>query len=994
MKAWAEAVSVPTYLPDPPEKNPVFSERRVYPLPFVSGAAKEKTPYLWQAIHLENEFIRVMILPELGGKIHLGLDKTNGYDFLHRQDAISPVSAGLPVSGGVEFLWPQQDRPAACLPVSTYMEEGADGSRTVWCSGYDPISRVKGMHGVCLYPSRAYIELKVRVFNRTPFVQSFAWWANAAVPAQEFFPPDSAVRFSEDFFGGYDGRHQAGLVYVADHHIAPGKKQGKGELMAGVYTSHQPGSSFLAPFETKVFSQFWYPIQAIGPAEKANVDAAISLRLEGESARIGVCVTRAFPKGTIVLRYGETVLAQWTYDLHPGAPVTETATLPFDVRPEELTLKVLTSAGRPLISYTPHRPEKTELPQAVTELPLPRKVETAEELYFLGLRLLQDRRLMRQPEEYWREALRRNKGDSRCNNAIGLRYLWRGDFIEAEAHFRRAIATLTAWNPNPYDGESFYHLGLALRYQERDDEAYDAFYKATWSFGWRAPALYAIAELDTKRGNYGVVPKHLYEALRLNADNNYARNLAAVLFRRFGKANEADGLLRESLTLDPLDAWACYLSGRQMPGNNQVRLDLAFDYARAGLYEAAIEVLTAADTFVADGTLPMVHYALAGFYVKTGDISSAQREYGAASQSSPDYCFPHRLEEMAILARAVALQPHDARAQYYLGNLLYDCRRHEEAIELWESSARLDGSFAMVWRNLGISYYNIRNDPAKAFEAFDKALSADPADVRVVYERDQLWKRMGIPPALRLKELEERQTLAESRDDFAMEMAALFNHVQQPVRALALLSSRQSPFSMCETGLALEQHVRTYLKLGRQALNSGDPMRALDLFFTALNPSADVAEVQFWIGEAYQAAHDFPAAQEHWRQAAGAKTNLENSIAKPYSEMTFYSGLALARLGERFASRNLLRQLWFHGRKLAREKSQQVNYSDPLLPDTVPFKEDFSKRSRVTGLFLQAQARLGLSQYKLARNLLQQVLALDPNHGRALDLTAELTQEQ
>ena len=49
------------------------------------------------------------------------------------------------------------------------------------------------------------------------------------------------------------------------------------EIMAGVYTDNQPDFSFLQPGETKTWSQYWYPIQKIGPAQHANLDAAICL---------------------------------------------------------------------------------------------------------------------------------------------------------------------------------------------------------------------------------------------------------------------------------------------------------------------------------------------------------------------------------------------------------------------------------------------------------------------------------------------------------------------------------------------------------------------------------------------------------------------------------------------------------------------------------------------------------------------------------------------
>ena len=917
--------------------------------------AMDVAPY-WPAIHLENEWIRLMILPELGGRIQVGLDKTTGYEFIPRQL-------------GLAFHGPDAEDSAA-----THTEQHPDGSKTVWCSRYDPVSRVKSTHGVCLYPGRAYIEIKVRLFNRTLFIQSFHWTADAVAPVHAVY------QFLADGFSGYyDPHRQAGLVYVADHRLL----------------RNLSNLSLFAPYETKIFSQFWYPIGKIGPVRKANVDAALGLEAGGESAHVGVFVTRAFPKAVVALEHNGNTLAQWTHDLHPASPLVEETILPTDVRFDELTLNVLASAGRPLISYAPGETEKTErsAPPDAGPLPPPKRVETVEQLYLIGLQLQQKRRVVGQPEDYWHEALRRDRDDSRCNNALGLWRLWRGDFTEAEDHFRRSIATLTARTADAGDGAPFYNLGWALRYQERDGEACDAFHEASWSFSWRAPALYAIAEVETKRGNYGAAIKYLYEALRLNADNNNARNLAAVLFRRFGRENEAEQLLRESLALDPLDAWACHLSGRLIPGNNGTRLDLAFDYARAGQYSAAIDVLTAADLFAEDGSLPAVHYALGSFYARNGDLGAAQREYLTASQSSPERYVPRRLEELVILARAVALQPHDARAQFYLANFLYARGRYEEAMELWENSAQLDPSFAAVWRNLGTGYYNWRDDVPKALEAFNKALAAGASNACILYERDQLWKRAGAPPAVRLEELETYGALAESYDRLAMELAELFNDLQQPVRALALLSSRrvQSGDGSGQEN-ALEQYIRTHAKLGRRALKSGDPMCALNLLFEALHPPVNLggaqrwhAEIWFWLGEAYNAAQDYSSAQEYWRQAAGLRADFQG-------EMVFYSALALDRLGERFAGRRLFRELWFQGRKLAREKPQRDDGLTVALPALHELKDDPAKRRQVTGLFLQTQARLGLGQYKLARKLLDQVLVLDPNHSRALDLATEFPQ--
>ena len=142
-----------------------------------------------------------MILPDIGGRIHVGMDRTNGYDFFYRQNVIKPALVGLLgpwIRGGVEFNWPQHHRPSTFMPVDWEIEERRDGTVTVWCSEHEPMQRMKGMHGVPLRPDSSVVELRVRLFNRTPFVQTFLWWANVAARVhdhyQSFFPPDVTLR--------------------------------------------------------------------------------------------------------------------------------------------------------------------------------------------------------------------------------------------------------------------------------------------------------------------------------------------------------------------------------------------------------------------------------------------------------------------------------------------------------------------------------------------------------------------------------------------------------------------------------------------------------------------------------------------------------------------------------------------------------------------------------------------------------------------------------
>ena len=1130
-------VTLPTYEPHPPDKNPMFLEKRVYqgssgkvyPLPFTDRIAEKPVPHAWDAIHLENEFLYVMILPQLGGRIHIARDKTNGYDFIYNQPVIKPALVGLAgpwISGGIEFNWPQHHRPSTFLPADVAIESHADGAVTVWLSEHDPMARMKGMHGVHLAPGRAVLEVKVRVYNRTSLPQTFLWWANVATRVHEhyqsFFPPDvtyvadhakramsefplcrgryygvdyagrakhgvpanerptqflprgeipandlswyanipvptsyMCMGSVEDFFGGYDHAARAGLVHVADHRIAPGKKQwtwgnhafgyawdrnltdadARGEfapyieLMAGVFTDNQPDFSFLAPGETKTWSQHWYPIREIGPAQKANVAAAVSLRVESGRARVGVSVTAPHASSTVRLSRKGKILRETLVDLAPGMPHIEEISLPRGTLETDLVLTVFAAGEREMIRYAPQPRPKKSVPPAATEPLPPREIKSADELFLTGLHLEQYRHATRQPTEYWGEALRRDPGDVRCNHAGGLWHLRRGEFSQAEWHFRTAIARLTLRNPNPADGAPHYHLGVCLRYQadaeskienreSKISAAYDAFYKSTWNAAQQPAAFHALAELDCRRADWPRALSHLDAALRLNADNLRARNLKVLVLRRLARAAEAEALLAATLALDPLDWWARWLaqSGTGIlplkPENQrleaaatfscdtQVRLDLAHDHARAGFYSEALALLEAATPESNSGTAPLVAYTAAWLCHVLRDKASERRHLAVAANASPDYCFPARLEEIHVLRHAIAANPRDARAPYYLGNLFYDRRRHREAIALWEKSARLDPNFSIVWRNLGIGYFNVAKKPARARAAYERAIRANPHDARLVYERDQLWKRLRVPPATRVAELTARHSLVVQRDDLALEFCALLNQTGRHAEALLLLSDRKfQPWEGGE-GAALAQHVRTHLALGLQLLAADDVFDAARLFDAALGAPENLGEakhllanqsdIHFRLGCALAQLGNPAGAREHWAAAANFRGDFQGMSVRAFSEMTYWSARALDKLGRRAAAKKLLRHLLTHARRLARTPAK-IDYFATSLPTMLLFDDDLARRQKISALFLEAQARLGLGDPAAARRLLTRVLRHDPAHALAADLRVELS---
>ena len=1121
VRATIGELNIPTYLPAAPDKNPMFLEKRVYqgssgrvyPLPFTDRIAEKPVDRKWKAVWIENDFLRVLVLPEIGGRIHAIQDKTNGYDLIYNQAVIKPALVGLAgpwISGGIEFNWPQHHRPATFLPVDFDIEEHSDGSKTIWCSDHDPMARMKGMHGICLHPGQAYVELKVRAYNRTPLTQTFLWWANVATRVHEayqsFFPPDvyyvadharrsmseyplaqgfyygvnygergrkgiprsevprqfvpphaggnAPVSYAandlsfyaniptpcsymcmgskEDFFGGYDYAAQAGIIHIANHHISPGKKQwtwgnhefgyawdrnltvpdAKGEfgpyieIMAGVYTDNQPDFSFLQPGETRTWSQYWYPIQQIGPAQHANQAAALSLKTVSGRFRLGVSVTRRFPSAEIRLSAGTKCLFHANRELAPGRPFVTEIKAPRRLKETDLRLTVVDQDGREIISYQPKPRAKGHVPPPATEPPQPRDIASADELYITGLHLDQYRHATRCPTPYWREALRRDPLDARCNNALGLWHLKRGEFTVAEKHFRQAIERLTRRNANPSDGAPLYHLGLCLRHLGRDQEAYAALYKATWNQAWAAASYHALAEVDCSRHQWTAALEHLNRSLRFDTDNLRARNLKAIVLRKLGQDSEAALLLQETLRLDRLDWWSRHLDTAHIQCDLQAQLDLAHDYARAGLFAEAIQLLQAATARHSDlpdqswGALPLVHYTLGWLEQRRGDGRTALKHFRRAAALAPDYCFPSRLEEIAILETAMRANPRDAKAPYYLGNLLYDRRRHQEAMRLWEQSALLDPAFSVVWRNLGIGYFNIRANPAMARTVYDKAFRVNPADARLLYERDQLWKRLGEKPAKRLRELEKHLGLVQQRDDLSVELCALYNQTRQHEKALTLVSARNfQPWEGGEGG-PLGQWVRSHLALGRQALARGNQAKAREHFEAALTAPQNLGEakhllanqsdIHYWLGCALAAGGDTTQARQHWLAAATFKGDFQQMSVRAFSEMTYCSALAWGKLGQRARAKKLFRDLLAYALRLQKAQAR-IDYFATSLPTMLLFDDDLQSRQRTTALFLQAQACLGLARTAKAKALLRSVLKRDPNHALAADMLEALS---
>ncbi len=1075
VKAWREKVVIPTYEIGKAEKNPIFLEKRVYqgssgvvyPYPVIESIGNHPVDKEWHAVWLENEYIKVMILPELGGRVQRAFDKIKKRDFVYYNHVIKPALVGLTgpwISGGIEFNWPQHHRPSTFLPIDSTIEEHADGSVTVWVNEIERMFHQEGMAGFTLRPGHAYLEIKGVLYNRTNIPQTFLWWANPAVSVndayQSVFPQDvnavfdhgkravcsfpiatgtyykmdysagvdisnyknikvptsyMAVNSKFDFEGGYENDSHGGMLHVANHHVSPGKKQwtwGNGdfgrawdrnltdtdgpyiELMAGVFTENQPDFSWLMPYEEKRFTQYFMPYRDLGVVKNASKDLIMNIQCEEggkahykvfATSRMQVCVILKNDRGE---EYDHQVV-----DLSPEKILDVTADVK-DSRWDELSFGVYSMKGSPLLTWHAEPDEIRPIPDPAEAALLPDQIKTTEQLYLTGLHLEQYRHATYNPVDYYEEALRRDPMDYRNNNALGLWYIRKGQFAKAEPYLRTAVKVLMKRNPNPYDGEPIYHLGLALKYQCRFDEAYDCFYKATWNKAWQDAGFFECAQISAMQGRWEDALEEVNQCLVSNAHNHKALALKAIVLRYLGRKEEAYALCKSAMTINRFN-YGCLFEAylltadhsilhsmtelmHGMPNNYD---ELAWDYMAAGRKEEALQVW---DLAIREGaTTPLTWYGQGW--------AGRKSAFAKGEQADSSYCFPNRLEDILALQAAMKANPHDGMAPYYLGCLFYDKRQYEVARSYWLRASQLIPQFPTVWRNLALEEYNKEHRAKEALENMEKAFALDTTDARILMELDQLYKRLGKSHQERLAFLQKYPALIAQRDDLLLEEITLLNQTGAYEQAMNLLDGHQfHPWEGGE-GKVSGQYQFSRVELAKIALKEKEYDQAIRLLEECLVyphhlgegklVNAQENDFYYFLGCAYDAKGNQDKARECWEQAT--KGPQEPAAAMYYNDAKpdkiFYQGLALLKLGRKGEANGRFYRLTNYGKNHLFEKVV-MDYFAVSLPDLQIWEGDLNLSNEIHCKYMLALGFYGLGDRQHALRYLDEAGNLDPNH--------------
>lgn len=908
--------------------------------------------------------------------------------------------------------------------------------------------------------------------------QTFLWWANPAVPVNDYtqsvFPPDvhsvydhgkrdvsrfpiakgvyykhdysegvdisryknipvptsyMAERSDYDFVGGYDYQKEAGLLHVADHHFSPGKKQwtwgcgdfGKAwdrnltdedgpyiELMTGVYTENQPDFTWLKPFEEKIFKQYFMPYKKVGMVKNASIHAVLGVEAGEGHISVTAYGTQKYEHARIVVRNAGTELYCEETVLSP-VDIYEKKIETGEVDPQKIQVSVY-SEDTLLVEYQPKEKGIPELAKPAQAAKKPEEIMTNEELLLTAQHIEQHRHATYLPDPYYLEGLKRDPEDSRINNAYGMLLFRRGNFAEAEGYFRTAIKRLTWRSPNPYNSEAYYNLGIALYFQEKEDAAYDAFYKATWSNEQQEMSFYYLAAIETGRGNYESALELVEKGLVKNAHNIKARGLKAMILRKLGRNSEALKWISENLAVDPFDYVSMFeavilknenkndalITGSAkdllermnglMRGFHENYLQTARDYAEAKCYREALAVLG-----LCTKKQPMLAYYRAYYLEKTGEIEEGIQTCREADACSPLYCFPNKLEDIAVLENAIKRYPQGAKAYYYLGNLFYDKLQFERAAGLWEESVKLDDTYPTVHRNLALAYYNKQDQPQKAVEQMEAAFALDRTDTRVFLELDQLYKKTGVDFETRLKNYEANREILAERDDAMLEFVTLYNLVGKHQTAYdTIMEHAFRPWEGAE-GRISGQYKIALVELAKEALAQSMPEKAEELLHKALEYPLNLGEgrlegpkdnhIYYYLGMVNKKLGRDEMAKTYFEKAelgedepAGAMYYYDQP-----ADMILYKGLANQESGNTKAAFACFNKLMDYGERHLYDKVEN-DFFAVSLPDFLIFEDDMDKKNKAHCHYLMGLANLGLGDRSEASRQFEQALAYDHNH--------------
>ena len=907
-----ESVTISTYPIGPGDPTPPIRRQwgywRVHPYAMLDDLIDRREDRTYAALVLENEYLLLTVLPEIGGHLY-AYDKVSGRDIFHRPQSIKPgliALCGAWITGGIEFNFPCSHNPVTFRPVDHALRENADGSATIFIGAIEHLSRMRWTVGITLHPGVAVIDTDIRLENRTALPHRYYFWSNSServgdgtrfiaaatsvygwegimrypVHNGKYLPPyrdhkspcDLFSRHVQaDFFGCYDDEYEEGVVHYADHHVVTGRKyftwgnSGDGlvwrhilsdgedpyiEIQSGPFET-QSIFKLMEPHQVMRWQETWYGVRKTGGFEFANRDVTLNLLREKSGAKVIVFVTRRIGGASVSVTAHDRVVGEWKGNLAPESPV-EVALA--GVGPDEsVSVLVAAAEGRLAEATLPWRGVEDDLTDPVLIGPSER--ETVHGLASQGYSHEEQFEWMRARECY-AKALEADPLALFPLTRLGILEIKAGRANEALALLQRAARVL------PDSGEVNYYRGIALRLLGNRTEATEAFWRARLSPQFGALGRYMLGEMASEDGDAASALEHFRAAAEHEASGTKAWCGQVAMLRVLNRFDEAEALAGEMLRTDPLNpllacerallAKARGASSESAWGaakellrdEYQTWLELATDYAALGHLATALHILEQARK-VMDS--PLLHYYAAHYHERLGEREAAEQARLRAAALSADHVFPHRTEAEPVLREAMEKNPSDANAPYYLGTLLYMLGRTDEGRALWQCAIDRGCANASVYSCLGWVLWQADKNPHGARALFEKAVRLRPDDFRLYSDLDALSEQTGRTPEERLAYLAGLPESLRGKGNILSRIIRLTTLLERYDESIALLHAQR--FNPHEGEMAMRAvYTDAYVGKGESLMDAGDHQGARAAFEKALE-----YPVHLGVGKPYRA---------------------------------------------------------------------------------------------------------------------------------------------
>ena len=641
VRAWEDTLTIPTYQRGPEDKNPsLLMGRRnpihpgssiVYPYALQETLFNERSDRQWKAFLLENDYLRLAVLPELGGRLLYVFDKAAGREAIYHNHVIKWARIGIRgawISGGIEWNFPNGHTVTSSSPIDCTVRENADGGVSLLFGDIERVSRMRWSVALTLQPDRACFQTEMRLINRTVFPNRFWFWANSSAPVSEGmeylssatkvmtlkdvmdFPVSDGVDISRDknhveaqdmfclnprlrYVGWYNHDLKRGMINVADRTEARGTKfytwgnSDDGDIWEqlltdedGPYAEMQSGRlptmgiwEILSPYSEESWKETWYPVRDIGAPTFANDSLAFSLRSEADSLHLGIQAVEDVRGARLRLAAGENTIWEQQADLEPAVPYL--TDIPLNgAKAADAVLTVHSARGQLLArSIRPEAEPELEY-RAVVKIKADRQRARAEDQWLNGIDFekLGDYETARGS---YHRALQDDPKFAPAEVGLGVLDLRQGKFAEAAAHFEKVLKREVG------DEAARFHLGVCRIYEQRLEEAAEQLKYLLRSRLYRAGASYLLGGLYLGQGKLTEAIEQLEKSDSQFPWNGEARALLACALRRQGEQEAAAGVIEQILENDPLSLLALSESLFLARSGNRKDAD-----ARAGLEQA------------------------------------------------------------------------------------------------------------------------------------------------------------------------------------------------------------------------------------------------------------------------------------------------------------------------------------------------------------------------------------------------------------------------